>query len=185
MKVFPALTLASGFGVSIRLISLMGASVAQPRSVQYAVFSSYVVSVMRVIHLQALTTYDAQQAYWTERVWAIDAPIKIASRIDTPKPLSETDAGTVVVGGVAWAQGVGIDTVEVRIDGNAWQPAKLGPQVSDDYWRQWYLDWDAEPGQHTLAARALDENGEPQSPARATPFPDGASGVQSIVVTVA
>ena len=49
------MTFASGFGVSMRLISLIGASIAQPRSVQYAVFSSYVVSVMRVIHLQALT----------------------------------------------------------------------------------------------------------------------------------
>ena len=55
MKVLPASTFASGFGVSIRLISLIGASVAQPRSVQYACFSAYVVSVMRVIHLQALT----------------------------------------------------------------------------------------------------------------------------------
>ena len=41
--------------MSIRLESLMGASVAQSRSVQYAVFSAYVVSVIRVIHLQALT----------------------------------------------------------------------------------------------------------------------------------
>jgi len=60
--------------------------------------------------------------------------------------------------------------------------------VGNDYWRQWYVDWDAgsaEAGQHTLAVRALDENGEPQSPARAAPFPDGASGVQSIVVNVA
>ncbi len=55
MKVLPAFTSDSGRGVSMRLISLMGASIFQPRSVQYACFSSYVVSVMRVIHLQALT----------------------------------------------------------------------------------------------------------------------------------
>ena len=36
-----------------------------------------------------------------------------------------------------------------------------------------------------LAVRALDGNGEPQSSARATAFPDGSSGIQSIVVNVA
>ena len=76
----------------------------------------------------------------------------------------------------------------MRIDGGEWQDAQLGPDAGNDYWRQWYVEWDAGssgPGQHTLAARAIDENGEPQTAARATPFPDGASGVQSIVVNVA
>ena len=73
----------------------------------------------------------------------------------------------------------------MRIDGGEWRDALLGPDAGDDYWRQWYVAWDAEPGQHTLAARAIDENGEPQTATRATPFPDGASGVQSILVNVA
>jgi hypothetical protein len=36
-----------------------------------------------------------------------------------------------------------------------------------------------------LAVRAVAKDGETQTAARATPFPDGATGVQSIVVTVA
>ena len=44
----------SDFGVSIRLEILIGASVAQSRSVQYASCSAYVVSVSRVSHLVAL-----------------------------------------------------------------------------------------------------------------------------------
>jgi len=44
-----------------------------------------------------LTTYKEQEAYWTERDWATDAPIKHSARIDTPKALSEVDAGTVVI----------------------------------------------------------------------------------------
>ena len=103
------------------------------------------VSACKWITRMTLTTYDAEQAYWTERDWAIDAPIKISSRIDTPKPLSDSKAGKVVIGGIAWAQHVGIEKVEVRIDGEAWKPAQLGPQVTDDYWRQWYFEWDAEP----------------------------------------
>lgn len=142
------------------------------------------VSACKWITRMTLTTYDAQQAYWTDRDWAIDAPIKISSRIDTPKALSDTQAGTVVVGGIAWAQHVGIEKVEVRIDGEAWQPARLGPQVNDDYWRQWFFEWDAEPGQHFVSCRATNKDGEVQAPVRMAPFPEGSSGLQEIAVTI-
>ena len=55
MNVSPALMSSKDLGVSMRLEILIGASIAQSRSVQYASCSSYVVSVMRVIHLQAET----------------------------------------------------------------------------------------------------------------------------------
>ena len=142
------------------------------------------VSACKWITRMTLTTYDDEQAYWTEREWAIDAPIKISSRIDTPQPLSTSDAGTVVVGGVAWSQNVGIEKVEVRIDGGGWQEAELGPAVTDDYWRQWFLEWDAEPGQHFLACRATNKDGEVQTPVRMKPFPEGSSGLQEISVSV-
>jgi len=143
------------------------------------------VSACKWITRMTLTTYDEKTAYWTDRGWATDAPIKVMSRIDTPKPLGNVKAGKTFIGGVAWHQHRGLMGVQVRIDGSDWQDAELGADAGSDYWRQWYVDWDATPGQHTLAVRALDENGEPQSSARATVFPDGASGVQSIVVNVA
>jgi DMSO/TMAO reductase YedYZ molybdopterin-dependent catalytic subunit len=142
------------------------------------------VSACKWISRMTLTTYDAQQAYWTERGWTTDAPIKLASRIDTPRPLSTSAAGRVVLGGVAWAQHVGIETVEVRVDGDAWRPATLGPQVSDDYWRQWFFEWDAEPGRHFLACRATDKAGQVQEAVRTSPFPEGATGLQEIAVTI-
>ena len=131
-----------------------------------------------------LTTYAAEQAYWTKRQWATDAPIKTSARIDTPRPLSTIKAGRTAIGGVAWAQHRGIGKVEVRIDDGAWRQTELGPEVTIDYWRQWYLPWDAEPGLHRLAVRAIDRNGEPQIVERAMPFPSGSSGVQEVVVTV-
>ena len=131
-----------------------------------------------------LTTYAAKSAYWTDRDWATDAPIKLSSRIDTPRPLSNLKAGRTAIGGVAWAQHHGVATVEVSIDKGPWQRATLGPDVGLDYWRQWYLGWDAEPGQHTLAVRCTDRDGTVQSTSRATPFPDGSSGIQNVVVTV-
>ena len=142
------------------------------------------VSACKWISRITLTTYDEQETYWTERKWVVDAPIKLSSRIDTPRPLSNSDAGKVIVGGIAWAQHVGIDKVEVRIDGKDWQEAKLGPAVTDDYWRQWYFEWDAEPGQHFLACRATNKDGDVQTPVRMTPFPEGSSGLQELAVNI-
>lgn len=144
------------------------------------------VSATKWITRITLTTYAEQEAYWTQRDWATDAPIKTSSRIDTPRPLSTIDAGRSVIGGVAWAQHAGgVERVEVRVDGGAWQEARLGPDAGQDYWRQWYLPWTAEKGQHSLAVRAVNGRDEQQTAARATPFPNGSSGVQQIVVTVA
>jgi DMSO/TMAO reductase YedYZ molybdopterin-dependent catalytic subunit len=131
-----------------------------------------------------LTTYAAEQAYWTKRDWATDAPIKLSSRIDTPRPLSTIKAGRRVIGGVAWAQHNGIERVDVRIDGGAWQPARLGPDAGVDYWRQWFLPWDARPGSHQLAVRAVGRDGTVQTSVRASSFPNGSSGIQEIVVNV-
>jgi DMSO/TMAO reductase YedYZ molybdopterin-dependent catalytic subunit len=144
------------------------------------------VSACKWITRMTLTTYDEQTAYWTDRDWATDAPIKISSRIDTPKPLSTIDAGRTVIGGVAWAQHQkGVQRVEVRIDGGAWQEARLGPSGGSDYWRQWYLPWSAESGQHSLAVRTVDGEDDVQTAVRAAPFPSGSSGIQEIVVNVA
>jgi DMSO/TMAO reductase YedYZ molybdopterin-dependent catalytic subunit len=132
-----------------------------------------------------MTTYAAEQAYWTKRQWATDAPIRTSARIDTPAPLSTVAAGRVAIGGVAWAQHRGIGKVEVRVDEGPWQATRLGPDVGVDYWRQWFLPWDATPGLHRLSVRATDREGRVQSSERATPFPSGSSGVQEVVVTVA
>jgi DMSO/TMAO reductase YedYZ molybdopterin-dependent catalytic subunit len=143
------------------------------------------ISACKWIERITLTTYADQDAYWTKRHWATHAPIKISSRIDTPKVLEEIEAGDTFIGGIAWAQQHGgVTTVQVKIDGGPWLDAQLGPSAGNDYWRQWYLPWTAEPGSHTLACRVIDGEGNTQSDARMDPFPEGASGVQTIVVQV-
>lgn len=142
------------------------------------------VGATKWLRRMTLTTYDAAPAYWTERDWATDAPIKLSSRVDTPQGLAAIEPGATVIGGVAWAQPVGVARVEVQIDGGRWRPAELGPGVDGDYWRQWYLPWQAASGRHQVAVRCVDSRGNVQSPARATPFPNGSSGVQQVVVMV-
>jgi hypothetical protein len=112
-------------------------------------------------------------------------PLKTGSRIDTPRPLSTVRPGRVAVGGIAWAQRRGIDRVEVRVDEGEWREATLSAEAGTDLWRQWVWAWDAAPGSHMLQVRATDAAGEAQTAERRPPFPDGATGQQSVLVTVA
>ena len=130
-----------------------------------------------------LTTFGAYDAYWVQRGWSQQAPIKVESRIDVPGRGS-IDPGQRDIAGVAWDQHVGIAKVEVQIDGGAWQEAELAPQDAIDTWRQWRLPWNATSGQHTLAVRATNDDGETQTDAEAQPFPNGATGYHTISVQV-
>jgi DMSO/TMAO reductase YedYZ molybdopterin-dependent catalytic subunit len=142
------------------------------------------VGACKWVRTLELTTFDAVDAYWVQRGWAPRGPVKTASRIDTPVPFAQLSAGPVAVAGVAWAQGRGIKAVEVQVDDGPWQPATLLPVPSVDTWVQWRLAWRAPPGSHDLRVRATDGTGAVQPEARATPFPDGATGWHTISVDV-
>jgi DMSO/TMAO reductase YedYZ molybdopterin-dependent catalytic subunit len=130
-----------------------------------------------------LTTFDAKQSYWLQRGWAQQAPIKTQSRIDRPQQGSSVPAGPFTAAGIAWAQHRGIASVEVRLDGGAWQQAQLSTEVSSDTWRMWRIDLTVPPGDHTLECRATDLTGQTQTDARANPVPDGATGWPSVALT--
>jgi len=142
------------------------------------------VSATKWLARLTATTYAKDVAYWTERDWATDAPIKMSSRVDTPRPLSTIKAGMTAIGGMAWAQEHGIAGVELSIDDGPWQKTVLGPDVGLDYWRQWYLPWNATSGRHAFKVRATDRKGALQLSQRAKPFPNGSSGIQEVVVFV-
>ncbi len=63
--------------------------------------------------------------------------------------------------------------------------ATLSTEVTNDTWRQWSFVWDATPGQHSVVCRATDSTGALQESAIRTPIPDGATGYDSTVFTVA
>jgi DMSO/TMAO reductase YedYZ molybdopterin-dependent catalytic subunit len=94
------------------------------------------------------------------------------------------DAGRVTVRGRAWG-GVGpIRRVEVGVDG-AWSEATLDPPIGEWAWRGWSFEWSAEPGEHELACRAIDADGDVQP--LAAPWNYGGMGnnsVQTVAVTV-
>jgi DMSO/TMAO reductase YedYZ molybdopterin-dependent catalytic subunit len=142
------------------------------------------VSATKWVTRLTLTTFAKQRAYWTQRGYTAQAPIKTESRIDVPKPLAQVKAGHVTVAGVAWAPAKGIAAVQVNVDNGPWHQAGLAAVDGIDTWRQWRWDWDAGPGLHTLQVRATDNTGVTQTPARTQVFPNGASGWDSTVVTV-
>jgi DMSO/TMAO reductase YedYZ molybdopterin-dependent catalytic subunit len=143
------------------------------------------VSATKWLKRLEFTTYAERSAYWTDRDWAIDAPILAQSRIDVPRSLTTLPKDKPVLAGVAWAQHRGIAGVEIRIDGGPWRPAKLADDAGIDVWRQWTYVFDGAPGQHTAEVRATDRTGAVQPERRTKVFPDGARGWHQIVFTVA
>lgn len=143
----------------------------------------YVSATKWVVDLK-VTRFATDAAYWTKRGYAETAPIKTFSRIDVPKPFAQVKAGRVAVAGTAWAQHHGVAAVEWQVDDGPWRRAELAPVPGIDTWRQWVAEWDAAPGAHTLRVRATDGTGTTQPQKRVPPFPDGATGWHSIVVTV-
>ncbi|MGO1507815.1 MAG: molybdopterin-dependent oxidoreductase [Microbacteriaceae bacterium] len=131
-----------------------------------------------------VTTFADDEAYWTPRGYSAEAPIKFSSRVDTPKIGEAIDAGRVPIAGVAWAQTVGIDRVEVQIDDGDWVPATLSNPINEDTWVQWFMDWDATPGTHYVAVRAVNKNGDLQVEERAPIAPNGSSGWQRSLIRV-
>jgi DMSO/TMAO reductase YedYZ molybdopterin-dependent catalytic subunit len=131
-----------------------------------------------------VTTYAASTAYWAQRGWAAQAPIKTESRIDVPNGSTPLAAGPTRVAGVAWAQHKGIAAVEVSADRSPWQQARLAVVPGIDTWRQWVWDWHATPGHHLLQARATDNTGYTQTATQTPPEPNGATGYPAITVTV-
>ncbi|QGG95923.1 molybdopterin-dependent oxidoreductase [Actinomarinicola tropica] len=131
-----------------------------------------------------LTRFDRFETYWIERNWAVEGPVKVMSRIDTPRDGATIARGRVAVAGVAWAQPVGVAAVEVRVDDGPWVEARLGEEVNRHTWRQWVHEWDATPGRHLLTVRATDHDGQTQTAERAAPVPSGATGWHQVVVEI-
>ena len=144
----------------------------------------YVSACKWVVDIQ-LTTFQQSVAYWADRGWSQQGPIKTESRIDVPLPGAQVRAGRVAVAGVAWAQHKGIEAVEVRVDGGLWHEATLAAVPNIDTWRQWVWQWENAPaGQHLIEARATDKTGYTQTSLQEGVAPNGATGYPASQITV-
>lgn len=142
------------------------------------------VSATKWLSELKVTTFAADEAYWTPRGYSAKAPVKFSSRLDTPRTGEAIPAGRTPVAGVAWAQTVGIDRVEVSIDDGDWRAATLSSPTNEDTWVQWFVDWDATVGTHYVTVRAVNKNGDVQIEERAPIAPDGSTGWQRTLIRV-
>jgi DMSO/TMAO reductase YedYZ molybdopterin-dependent catalytic subunit len=127
-----------------------------------------------------VTKFSEFTAYWTDRGWSEQGPVKLASRIDVPRSQQTVPAGAVTVAGSAWQQHTGVEAVEVSLDGGAWAPMTLGHVPTNDTWVQWEGQVTAEAGDHTLRVRAVNKRAEVQTGVVRDVVPDGATGWHTI-----
>ncbi len=126
--------------------------------------------------------------FWQQRGWSQTARMNTSVRIDVPGPGSSLDGSPSVVEGIAFSGDRGIAKVEVSDDGgSSWQPAQLKAPLGPDTWVLWRFDWlpsNSLRGPVDLQARATDGAGETQTADRAQPFPSGATGYNSVGISL-
>ena len=142
----------------------------------------YVSATKWVTELK-LTRFSRETAYWTDRGWSAKGPIKLSSRIDVPSYTAIVPLEQQTVAGVAWAQHVGVSSVEIRVDKGDWMPTTLADAISDDTWVQWSTSWTpTEEKVYLIEVRATDKKGRVQTGDWAQPAPDGAQGWHAITI---
>jgi DMSO/TMAO reductase YedYZ molybdopterin-dependent catalytic subunit len=139
----------------------------------------YVSATKWLVDLE-VTTFGKFEAFWTQRGWSEKGPVKTQSRIDVPRDGDTVEAGSVRIGGSAWAQHTGIEKVEYQLDGADWKDAELGRVPGADTWVQWSATADVETGEHRVVVRATDKSGYTQTSVKTDVVPDGATGWHSV-----
>lgn len=127
-----------------------------------------------------------RNGYWENQGWERNAIIKTTSRIDVPRDGFLLKLGPVDVAGVAFAGTRGISAVELSTDGGRnWVPTVLKAPLSALTWTLWSLSWTPDrEGAYTLQVRAGDSDGKLQSSSVAPSYPDGASGLHTVRISI-
>ncbi len=85
----------------------------------------------------------------------------LKSAFEIPWP-AELRAGRHTLRGRSWGP-FAITRVEVSLDrGVTWQAARLRDRGTARAWARWEFEWDARPGDYSLRARAIDDQGNTQ-----------------------
>jgi hypothetical protein len=89
------------------------------------------------------------------------------------------DQRLVPIGGIAFSGARGISKVEVRVDGGAWESARLRTPLSETTWVIWRYEWPYEAGEHTFEVRSAEGDGTQQIEEQGDNRPSGATGIHS------
>jgi len=124
--------------------------------------------------------------YWQQQGWSDAAPINTNARIDLPNRNIRWTGGAITVAGIAFAGARGISKVELSSDGaKSWGLATLEAPMGPLTWRRWTYAWTPNgAGPAKLIVRATDGTGNTETPVGRAPYPDGATGYDSLDVTI-
>lgn len=120
-------------------------------------------------------TTAASPGEWAAHGWNEMPQIHTTARID----VARRRGASVLLAGIAFAGVRGVRAVQVRVNGGAWQQARLRPALASESWAQWAAQVRC-AGPCTVEARAVDGDGRPQTSNRHGAYPAGASGWDSI-----
>ena len=144
---------------------------------KYGMFSAKWVNRITAIQGEYL-------GFWQQKGWTNDGNIATEALIATPGD-GTVFSGSVTIGGFAISAAEGISKVEVSTDGGStWSVAQLRtPKDPKLTWVLWTFPWaPLSGGAYRIVARAYDGNGVVQSGSVAPPFPNGASGYDSVTL---
>ncbi|MDQ6661291.1 MAG: molybdopterin-dependent oxidoreductase [Chloroflexota bacterium] len=130
-----------------------------------------------------VVNYD-YQGYWQQRGWSDASLVRLTARIDTPSnDATITASRPTYIAGVAFSGNKGISEVDVSTDsGKTWRRATLKHPLSNLTWVLWEMTWQPPRGKSVVTVRAIDLEGNVQSPIIEPPLPNGSSGYHSITV---
>jgi DMSO/TMAO reductase YedYZ molybdopterin-dependent catalytic subunit len=132
-----------------------------------------------------VVNYDFR-GYWMQQGWSDIANVNTNARIDVPGRNIRSAGGPLTVAGIAFAGARGISKVELSTDGGkSWGLATLEAAMGPLTWRRWSFQWTPNGvGPAKLIVRATDGAGNTETPIDRPPYPDGATGYDSIDVSV-
>jgi len=147
-----------------------------------------------MFHAKWVTKIETVQGefrgYWQQKGWtnSDDAHGRVNTVAIVATPADNAVVGGIVdIGGVAFAGDRGISRVEVSTDGGStWTDATLYPRTGRGLtWVLWSYNWTPpRGGSFRIVARAYDAAGVIQDSTPFPPFPNGASGYDSITLLV-
>jgi DMSO/TMAO reductase YedYZ molybdopterin-dependent catalytic subunit len=124
--------------------------------------------------------------YWQQQGWSDGAPINTNARIDLPNRNIRWTGGAITVAGIAFAGARGISKVELSSDdAKSWGLATLETPLGQLTWVRWTYPWTPNgAGPAKLIVRATDGTRNTETPVGRPPYPDGATGYDSLDVTI-
>jgi DMSO/TMAO reductase YedYZ molybdopterin-dependent catalytic subunit len=116
-------------------------------------------------------TKEDYRGFWQKRGWDDQAQYKSMSRVDVAR--GSTAAG------IAFSGDRGVRTVEVKVGDQPWREAEMRRALSPLSWVLWHIEEDVR-GKRVMV-RMIDGAGQAQSAQPMPPFPQGSSGLHTLV----